>query len=262
MEGRIFFPLFALAGGAVLLVMGLIRRGRARAYKKIPCVPAGSAAGGERRFISGKAHSPVQTGAPVSKAACVFYLEKVDRKEPNYSRQGGDAEHWVRRENNVYGAFFLRDGSGEALVVPTAASVDLSKPEASESDDLPLSSRNSGAVRRSELIIAEGETVTALGTPGTLGEFLLYLRRNTDRSLPADLLAELLRLEKEPGTKDLPCFFGGGIERISDRSYGDYIAGTESSGTFLLQLGGLLAAGGAVFLVYSLKLFGGGAAEI
>lgn len=245
-----------------MLIMGLTKRGRARAYKKIPCLPAGSTAGGERRFISGKAHSPALTGAPVSKAACVFYLEKVDRKEPNYSRQGGDAEHWVRRENNVYGAFFLRDGSGEALVVPTAASVDLSKPEASESDDLPLSSGRSGAVRRSELIISEGETVTALGTPGTLGEFLRYLRRNTDRSLPADLLAELLRLEKEPGTKDLPCFFGDGIERVSDRSYGDYIAGTESSGTFLLQLGGLLAAGGAVFLVYSLKLFCGGAAEI
>jgi len=261
MEG-LLFPLLALAGGMVLLVMGLIKSGRARAYKKIPCVPAASPAGGERRFISGKAHSPVRTGAPVSKAACVFYLEKIDRKEPNYSRQGGDADHWVRRENNVYGAFFLRDGSGEALVVPTAVSVDLSKPEASESDDLPLSGGNSGAVRKSELIISEGETVTVLGAPGTLGEFLRYLRQNTDRSLPADLLAELLRLEKEPGSSALPCYFGDGIERVSDRAHGDYIAGTASSGAFLLQLGALLAAGGAVFLVYALKLFGGGAADL
>ena len=261
MEG-LLFPLLALAGGMVLLVMGLIKSGRARAYKKIPCVPAASPAGGERRFISGQAHSPVRTGAPVSKAVCVFYLEKIDRKEPNYSRQGGDADHWVRRENNVYGAFFLRDGSGEALVVPTAVSVDLSKPEASESDDLPLSGGNSGAVRKSELIISEGETVTVLGTPGTLGEFLQYLRQNTDRSLPADLLAELLRLEKEPGSSGLPCYFGDGIERVSDRAHGDYIAGTASSGAFLLQLGALLAAGGAVFLVYALKLFGGGAAQL
>lgn len=261
MEDKMLFPLLALAGGAVLFVMGLIKRGRARAYEKIPCTPAGSLAGRERQFISGKAHSPVHATAPVSKAACVFYLEKVDRKEERYSSQGGDSGHWVRRDNNAYGGFFVSDGSGAALVVPTAESVDLSKPEASESDDLPLNGGNSGAVRKFEAIISEGETVTVLGAPRPLSEFLQYLRQSTDKSLPADLLAELLRLEKEPGAAPLQCFFGDGVERVSDRAYGDYIAGTASSGASLMQIGGLLAAGGAGFLVHALKLFSGSPAD-
>lgn len=246
---EVLFPFLGFAGGVVMLVMGLLKRGRAQAWRQIPCRPVNALEGGERQFMTGKAHSPVSLTAPVSKAACVFYRERVERRQQNYSNRHS---YWVTEADNARGGFYVNDGTGAALVVPRAAGLDLSKPEIEESDGLPLPGGNPGEVRRTELIISENETVTVLGAPRPLGELMAYLRRYCDQSLPSDLLAELTRLELDPAAAGLRCFFGDGVERLSDQPYEVYVEGTASSGASLIQLGLVLAVVCGAFLIYLL----------
>lgn len=253
MTDQLLIPFLIAVSGAALLAYGLYKRGRAASYKATPCRPIGSLAAGERQFISGKAHSPCAVTAPVSKKNCVYYLEKIDQKEHHHSASGASHASWERRSTNSYGGFFVRDGSGTALVVPTAASVDFSKPEAEESDDLLLTG-GQGATRKAEAILCEDETVTALGEPRTLANFLAYLRQDAQLALHPDFTAELLKLEKEGGS-GMPCFFGEGVEKVTDLAYADYVAGTESSAALLLQLGAVLTAVGAAAVLYALKIF-------
>ncbi|MCX5784990.1 MAG: hypothetical protein NTX59_04830 [Elusimicrobia bacterium] len=258
MKDNLILPLLGFAAGLVMLVLGIIKRGRARSYKDIPCGGIGSQAGGARQFITGKAHSPALVSSPVTKTACLFYLETTDRKERERigtasSSQGEWRSRWVRESTNANGGFFVRDGSGTALVVPVPESVDFRKPAATESNDSLLPDNTSGAIRKSELIIAEDEDVAVLGRPQSLGEFMQYLRQNTDICVPSGLLTELARLENDPGSSGMPCFFGPGVEKVADQSYGDYITGIASSASLLLQIGIVIAAIGAGALIYALK---------
>lgn len=244
------FPFLGFAGGVVLLVMGLVKRGRAQGFRQVPRRRIKAPDSGGRQFISGKANSPVTLSAPVTKAACVFYLEKIERKPQSYGNRG--TSYWVTESVNACGGFFVDDGTGAALVLPVSGSLDLSKPEAEESDALPLPGGNPGAVRKKELIISANEDVTVLGTPGSLGDLMAYLRQNPYLSLPSELLAELTRLEMDPAAGGLKCFFGPGVERVSDQPYEAYVEGTASSGASLMQLGLVLAVVCGGFIVYLL----------
>ncbi|OGR41219.1 MAG: hypothetical protein A2X35_07430 [Elusimicrobia bacterium GWA2_61_42] len=253
MTQQLLIPLLITGTGAAMLLYGLFKRSQALSFRSTPCTPVRSLAKEERQFITGVAHSPVPITAPVSKKACVFYLEKVERNEASTSSRGRSRTRWTEVSSTAYGAFFVKDGSGSALVLPSARSLDLNKPEVTESDEVLPGMALEGAVRKAEQYIAEGENVTVLGTPRTLPELMNYVRQDGQVTLPSDLIAELLKLEKENAV--LPCFFAYGAEKVSDLSYTDYLAGTESSAAMLLQLGAILAVVGGAALLYALRVF-------
>ncbi|PIU19573.1 MAG: hypothetical protein COT18_06860 [Elusimicrobia bacterium CG08_land_8_20_14_0_20_59_10] len=244
-------PLGALPAGIVMLVAGLIKRGSANAFKSIPCSPIAGLKGGERLFITGKATAPVHTRAPVSGDSCVFYTEAVDRTYRRHQIGSSLNERHTERVNTrAYGGFFVRDGSGTALVVPHYDVLDLTKPATVKDDSL---SDMSGSTRRTERLILEGDAVTVLGTPRNLGDFMRYLRANSGLDMPAPFVEQLLKMEKEEAGASLQCFFGQGVERVSDVEHTAYVAGTANSAAFLLKLGAILAASGLAFLLYILK---------
>lgn len=260
MPDNLIFPLVIAAAGVVMLVMGLFRHGKSRSLRSVPCRPIASLAGGETQFITGTTHSPACSSSPVSKTPCVFYVERIEKNERHYSSNGHDTTHWVTVADNVYGAFFVVDASGKALVVPTAPSLDLRRAETTDSDDIPLVGGMEGATRKTEQFIAANETVAVMGKPRPLSEFMAYVRRNAQLNVRSEFMAELLRLESGADA-GMPCFFGDGIERISDRSYSDYLSGTETSASFLLQAGAALAAAGGAAILYTLKVFSRAAAQ-
>lgn len=244
-------PLGALLAGIVMLAAGLLKRGSANAFKSILCSPIAELNGGERVFITGKATAPVHTRAPVSGDSCVFYTEAVDRTYRRHQVGSGIGDRHTERVNTrAYGGFFVSDGSGTALVVPNYDVLDLNKPATVKDDSL---SDMSGSTRRTERLILEGDAVTVLGTPRTLGDFMRYLRANSGLDMPAPLVERLLKMEKEEAGASLQCFFGQGVERVADVAHADYVAGTANSAAFLLKLGAILAASGLAFLLYILK---------
>jgi hypothetical protein len=258
MPDNLILPFLITAAGAVLLFIGYSRREQALSFKAIPCRPIGSLAGGEKQFISGKTHSPFPVTAPVSKTPCVFYRERVERSQHRSSSRGGGSNHWVTVSDTAYGAFFVTDPTGTALVFPGSCPLDLVRPETSESDDLLLGAME-GATRRTERIIDAEALVTVLGTPRHLGEFIQYLRQNAGGISP-DLVAELLKLENAAGPA-LPCFFGGGVQTVADQPYDEFTAGGESSASSLLWAGAAVTALGACAILYTLNVFKGGMPE-
>ena len=251
----LLFPVLGLAAGLALLAFGFLRRLKARSFQRAPLVPVGGDSGQTPLFISGSAESPAPVNAPLSGEPCVFYAETVDQRERSHTASGGRTTHrWVRVADNLYGAFFVRDGGGAALVVPTQGSLDLQKPETSDSNEL-LAGEYDEVRKRTERIIRPGEAVTVLGTPRPLSEFLDYLRRNEGLALPTDLVKQLSAMENDPAAAETWCFFGDGVERTADQTYADYLSGTASSAASLLAAGGLIAALGAAALLHALKVF-------
>ena len=249
MTDKFIMPLLFMTAGAGALITGIMRRRRARAFGATPCRAIGSLEKGTWQFIAGKAHSPVSLVSPVSKTPCVFYLEKIKRyRSPDgyRDRNGG----WEELPPNAYGGFFVRDGSGTALVLPCPENIDLCKPEAAE--DTPLYDITSDTLIKSELIIAEDEGVTVLGSPQTFGEFMQYLRANAELNIPSDLVKELVKMESDPGAGGLPCFFGAGVDMVADQGYDDYIVRTKSAASLPIQIGGILLIFGASALLYAL----------
>lgn len=209
MPDNLILPLLIAAAGVIMLVMGIFRSGKSRSLKSAPCRPIASLAGGETQFITGTTQSPACSSYPVSKTPCVFYVETVEKNERRYSSNGHDTTQWVRVANNVYGAFFVADASGKALVVPTTKSLDLRRAETTESDDIPLVGGMEGSTRKTEQLIAANETVAVMGTPRPLSEFMRYVRRDAQLNVRAEFMAELLRLETGagPGPAAFFCYY-------------------------------------------------------
>ena len=245
-------PLGALLVGIVLIIFGLIKRGSANEYKAIPCSPITGLRDEERAFITGTATSPVHTRAPVSGESCVFYLEVVDRVHRDHGGRSGSMghNHKSRVSEKAYGGFLVKDGSGSALVVPHYGTLDLNKPETVKDDSLI---DTDGSMTRTESVINEGETVTVLGRPRPLSDFMRYMRGNSGLDIPAAFLEQLLKLEAGEEGSSMMCFFGQGVEKVSDVAHADYVAGTANSASFLLKLGAALAVSGAGFFLYLLK---------
>lgn len=233
-------------GGLISLAVGLSRRVRAGAIRALPCVYVSDLKPRERQFITGKARSPVQLESPVSRQSCVFYYEVTEEYRHNHSSSHRSAGHgsWDRVSDNFYGAFFVDDPTGTALVLPNYGALDLAKPDVTF-DDSPDR-------RRIERVILQGETVSALGVPRQLGDLVKFLRQAGVNMHP-DFLAEIMRMERDPAFAGLPCFFGDGLERLADQTWEEYAASTGESAAFLLQAGGAAAAAGAALLIYELK---------
>lgn len=233
-------------GGLIGLAAGFARRARAGAIRALPCVYISGLKPRERQFITGKARSPVQMESPVAKQSCVFYYEMTEeyRHEHSSSPRGTGRGSWDRVSDNFYGAFFVDDPTGTALVLPNYDALDLAKPDVTF-DDSPDR-------RRTERVILQGETVSALGTPRQIGDLVKFLR-HAGANMHPDFLAELMRMERDPSAAGLPCFFGEGLERLADQTWEEYAASTGESAAFLLQAGGAAAVAGAALLLYELK---------
>lgn len=241
-ESKLAFPLYGIIGGVVLMVFGLIGRARARGRRNLPCNQASPHAAAGRQVIMGKAHSPSQLNSPVSNTACVFYLEKTQALKYARYGQNGRQEYRDGRLVEAFGGFFVRYGMRTAFVVPFSGSADLNKPETTKGFV--------DGIQKFEQIILEGEDVTIIGTPRPLGEFMAYLRRDAGISLPSDSIADLTRMEKDPGYSGMPCFYADGLESVTDQPYNDYLARTASSGLAYVLAGAVITAASAAALVY------------
>lgn len=232
--------------GLIGLAAGFARRARAGAIRALPCVYISDLKPRERQFITGKARSPVQMESPVAKQSCVFYHEMTEeyRRDHSSGTRGTGRGSWDRVTDNFYGAFFVDDPTGAALVLPNYGALDLAKPDVTF-DDSPDR-------RRVERVILQGETVSALGVPRPIGDLVKFLR-HAGANLHPDLLAEIMRMERDPAFSGLACFFGDGLERLADQNWEEYAASTGESASFLLQAGGAAALAGAALLVYELR---------
>lgn len=247
MQENLIIPLLLIGAGVLALLVGLAKRSRARDMETVPCRHISELLPGERQFITGKAQSPVLSDSPVSKKPCVFYREQIDQ----YRRQGGrGGGHWERVSETYYGAFFIADPTGQALVLPRAGSLDLLRGELTL-DDI-------SDTRKSERALFPDEIVTALGTPRPLRELVGYLRGVYAAGVPPGLVAELIKMEQDPANAGLPCFFGDGLERVADQPYSDYTSGSASSAWLPLAGGAALLLGGLGALLYALGVPGGG----
>lgn len=247
MQENIIIPLLLIGAGALALLVGLAKRSRARDMEGLPCRHISELVPGERQFITGKAQSPVLADSPVSKKPCVFYCERIEQ----YHRQSGrTVGHWEQVSETYYGAFFIADPTGRALVLPRDGSLDLLRGELTL-DDL-------SEVRKMELALFPDEVVTALGVPRPLSELVGYLRGVYAAGVPPRLVAELIEMERDPANSGLPCFFGDGLERVADQPYPDYASRSASSAGLTLAAGAALLLAGAGALLYALGFFSGG----
>lgn len=253
MKDALIFPLLAAGSGAGLLVFGWLKRSKSQFMRSVPLRLTGGLMPGETQFVSGTAHCPVKVTAPSSKQECVFYSEKVERLESSYSSRGRSNTRWVSEGVQTYGAFFLKDADGAALVLPGAYALDLKKPEFSDESAALPGMAAIGDVRRTEQTIAEGETVTVMGVPRPLDELMRYLRASGDTFLPGELVSRLAAMEKDPAYSRTPCFFGDGLRILTDQAPEEYISGTAAAGGNYLALGALLLLAGLGFLGYMLK---------
>lgn len=239
----------------VYLIQRILNNSRDRVFLANPLRGIEATKEGGRQFITGKAHSPVPLIAPISKAGCVFYLEQV--------RMVMSPKHFTGRGRypeadlapNAYGVFFIRKGGRAALVAPVAKSVHLTKPE-NKRLDIPLLGGYVGDINRTEHIIVENEAVTVLGIPRPFNEFMRYLRTSAQFNMPQEMVKELVKMEGDPATGDMPCYFGSGVELVTDQTYEDYIARTAS--TIASQtayiISAIFLAAGAGILWYVLML--------
>ena len=244
-------PLLGFLYGAALIIGGFSKRAQVRQFKTMSSAPIGSSAAGTRTLISGKAYSPNPVISPVSKEPCVFYTNNTERKLS--SQEKNKAYQWESGGTETSGGFFIRDDSGTALVVPTPQSLDIQKPELTVTEESAFSDCKEFATKRSERLIRADETITLLGTPRPLKDFMGYLRMNSQLGMNPDFLNELLRLENAPGSSAMPCFFGSGLEKVTDQTLDGYVAGLGSSASFSIPAGTLIAAASAAFLLYALK---------
>lgn len=248
-------PLVLVVAGAALIAIGLARRGAASSFAAAPRTGLAGLRRGVRAVVSGTAYSPFPLTTPVSRKECVFYIEELSTK-PHGSQLSGHPyreSFMTNAGDNARGAFFIKEGGSEALVLPTFASADINKAFAERVDE-----HYGDALmidKRAEKHIAPGETVSVLGTPRTLAELVRFLRANSDVGVPTDMLGELLKREREGGS--LLCFFGDGVERVSDQPPAEYAERARSGASSLVWLGAALLGAG---LLWTLKTLGGGAA--
>jgi hypothetical protein len=240
-------PAVLLFGGLIILGIGLFKSSRARGIARWQRTAAGSLKEGGEQMVTGKARSAVTVSSPVTQTPCTFYLETV---EEHYS---GRSSGWSIIDQKPYGGFYLDDGSGSALVLPGAGCLDLVKPEITgASDGLPMDTY-ARATRRKEQFIVAGEDVTVIGTPVPLGNLMAVLRSGVGIQMPAELMTELLNIEKEKGPVGMLCFIPGGLRAVSDASYEDYVSNAKASYSLYLQLGGLISILSLARFLYVLK---------
>lgn len=239
-------PACGLVAGLLLLGWGFLKRVKTNRLAGYRLTPTGQLRPGERQLVSGPAAKLGDLAAPVSKRPCVFYREETERLEVRHTSKGSHT-HWVNEGYTAYGGFRLDDGSGGVLVFPSENSPDFSRPAFTDDESGLL--QTAGDIRRTEEIIQEGDKVTVVGVPVTLAEVLAAIRGGARLNVPTDVMAWLLKLEKDGGAQT-PCFFGGGAATVADLGYEAYLSETAGSARFFLQAGGVITILSAAALLY------------
>ena len=120
----IIIILFLVAMAAVVIAAGATTRKRAALVKATPTSPIGMAADGYREFegtieaVPGPAVAAPLTGSP-----CAWYHARVEQYVKSSSRNGSAGSWKTVRDWTSSAPFFVRDGTGVAIVDPDRAEV-------------------------------------------------------------------------------------------------------------------------------------------
>ena len=120
----IIIILFFVAMAAVVIAAGATTRKRAALVKATPTSPVGMAAEGYREFegtleaVPGPAVAAPLTGWP-----CAWYHARVEQYVKSASRKGSAGSWKTVRDWTSDAPFFVRDGTGVAIVDPDRAEV-------------------------------------------------------------------------------------------------------------------------------------------
>lgn len=115
----IIIILFLVAMAAVVIAAGATTRKRAALVKATPTSPIGMAADGYREFegtieaVPGPAVAAPLTGSP-----CAWYHARVEQYVKSSSRSGSAGSWKMVRDWTSAAPFFVRDGTGVAIVDP------------------------------------------------------------------------------------------------------------------------------------------------
>lgn len=248
-DQSVLLPAGGLVTGLLCAGWGFLKNVKAQRLAGYRLTATGQLRPGERQLVSAPAIRIMELNAPVSRRPCVFYREEVERYEVHQTSKGAHGR-WVSEGYTAYGGFKLDDGSGGVLVFPNESSPDFSKPSFTDEEAGLL--ETAGSVKRTEEVVREGDRVTVIGVPVTLGEALAAVRAGAPLNVTTDFMAWLVKLEKEGGA-NTPCFFGAGCSTLSDLGYEDYTADAAGSAKLFLTAGGMIAALSAAALVYALR---------
>jgi hypothetical protein len=120
----IIIVLFFVAMAAVVIAAGATTRKRAALVKATPTSPVGMAADGYREFegtieaVPGPAVAAPLTGWP-----CAWYHARIEQYVKSASRKGSSGSWKTVRDWTSDAPFFVRDGTGVAIVDPDRAEV-------------------------------------------------------------------------------------------------------------------------------------------
>jgi hypothetical protein len=235
-------PLLLVAGacilsGLLLVLWGILERGKAGTVRRIPLRAAKDAPAGELVAVAGVASSPVAMQEPLKNRPCVYFEELVETRSIRES--GQDIPYWSTEGEMRTGGFYIDGPDGRAFVAPAGAKLIVRDCEtSSESEERRTTVR----------LVKAGDTVCVLATAHDAGEFLEAAKASSGAGLPPELLQSLMS-EGSGAAAPYPCFFAdGGFFWVADRSYEDLVAESSGSATLLLSIGSVLAGMGMVVL--------------
>jgi len=218
-------PELLIIAGFILLVAGFIKKAGSGALAGVRRRPISHLETGVRQLVSGKVRSTQGLSAPLSGQSCVFYRKLVEER----SQTPGQTLYWRPVSDEYYGAFFVEDGSGTALVVPGPCHLDFAEPPFKETDLV--------MTRQSEESLPAGAEACVIGVPRPFSDFVRYLQHSSGHHIPPGLVAFLLELEKDEKNAAMPCFYGEGVDRLTDRSFEACLSARAGAATLLLQAG-------------------------
>jgi hypothetical protein len=238
--------LCGFAFGLALLLFGLWRRHEANHLKQFPLARIPEVRFGSPASVSGLIQPVATMDSPVKRTPCVFYRLMTEHQvEVQYrDRHGRDQTRWVWRTDgdSVDGGFFVGDGFGVALVVPTLRCLDLDVGGATRTEG----SMFEGSGRLTEWILEPGRTACAAGRPQGAEAFLATVTRDATIRISPDVIAHLMKLVA--AGQQVPCYYLDGLDSVLDRAYADAVTYYEASGNNLIQFGGITAGAALLFL--------------
>ncbi|MBI3296870.1 MAG: hypothetical protein HYZ75_01810 [Elusimicrobia bacterium] len=245
----ILFGFALIASGLACVGYGLIVSRRSSTLASVPLVGTRELVGGELAVVTGTAASAHEASAPASGKPCLFYEHIRERLRVRV--RGGDninTRYWDEVERTHWGAFYVEDAGGRALVVPRGARLEsLAHEEKRQSG----SGFADGDERSFERRIDAGDAVCVLGRAHTLHELVAALRARPEMSaLPSGLVEEIMAAAADD--RAARCFFEDGADFVvSGKGYAELRTGLESASGFWLSTGaGLAGLSALVFLAW------------
>jgi len=242
--------LICLAGAAVglaVLAFGFWRRHEANHLKAFPLTPVAQARYGSPAAVSGIIQATAVMNSPVKGTPCVFYRLLTEHQVEERYKDKHDGQYknrwvWKTVGESIDGGFFVGDGSGTALVVPTRRCLDLDGGAETQTD----SSIFGGGTRRTEWILVPGRAACATGTPQGPEAFIAAATGDPTLAVSPAVIARLRELVAS--AQPVPCYYLDALDTVLDRPYEDAVKSYEDSARVFIQYGGIGAGAGLLFL--------------